>query len=76
MAFFYTHKINASNDASTSFSLLFLFFSSFSACYCSIAQRVMIGLSFFSALITAKRFLLSFSSALTFRKKRLAQKDT
>jgi hypothetical protein len=55
---------------------LSLFFSSFSACYCSIAQRVMIGLSFFSALITAKRFLLSFSSALTFCKKRLAQKDT
>jgi hypothetical protein len=36
MAFFYTHKIDASNDASTSFFLLFLFFSSFSNCYCSI----------------------------------------
>jgi hypothetical protein len=44
----------------------------------------MSGLSFSSALITAKRFLLSFSSALTFlrnfrrvsRKERLAQKDT
>jgi hypothetical protein len=33
---FYTHKIDASNDASTSFFLLFHFFSSFSDCYCSI----------------------------------------
>ena len=61
-----THKIDASNDASTSFFLLFLFFSSFSDCYCSIPRWVMSGFSFPSALITAKRFLLSFSSALTF----------
>ena len=79
-----THKIDASNDASTSFFLLFLFFSSFSDCYCSIPRWVMSGLSFSSTLITAKRFLLSFSSALTFlrnfrrvsREERLARKDT
>ena len=79
-----THKIDASNDASTSFFLLFLFFSSFSDCYCSIPRWVMSGFSFPSALITAKRFLLSFSSALTFlrnfrrvsREERLARKDT
>ena len=81
---FYTHKIDASNDASASFFCLFLFFSSFSDCYCSIAQWVMSVLSFSSALITAKRFLLSVSSALTilrtlrwtFCKERLARKDT
>jgi len=80
----FTHKIDASNDASTSFFLLFLFFLSFSDCYCSIPRWVMSGLSFSSALITAKRFLLSFSSALTFlrnfrrtsHKERLAPKDT
>ena len=78
------HKIDGSNDASTSFFLLFLFFSSFSDCYCSIAQWVMSVLSFSYALITAKRFLLSVSSALTIRrtlrwtfcKERLARKDT
>ena len=79
-----THKIDASNDASTSFFLLFLFFSSFSDCYCWIPRWVMSGLSFSPALITAKRFLLSFSSALTFlrnfrrvsREERLVRKDT
>ena len=81
---FYTHKIDASNDASASFFCLFLFFSSFSDCYSSIAQWVMSVLSFSYALITAKRFLLSVSSALTilrtlrwtFCKERLARKDT
>ncbi len=69
--------------------LFFLFFSSFSNCYCTkifldLRDEGWVDFSFSSALITAKRFLLSFSSALTFlrtlrwnfREERLAQKDT
>ena len=81
---FYTHKIDASNDASTSFfssfSLLFIFLWLL-LLNCAMSDEWTL---FFSALITAKRFLLSFSSALTirrtlhwtFHKERLAQKDT
>ncbi len=82
---FYTHNIDASNYCLHIF--LSSFFSSSRLSPTATARfrnKWWVDFSFSSALITAKRFLLSFSSALTFlrnfrrtsREERLARKDT
>ncbi len=87
---FHTHKTDDSYDASTSFFLIFFFSSHLSPTATALSfcldlhNEWWVNFSFSSALITAKRFLLSFSSALTFRRtlhgnfreERLARKDT